>query len=146
MYTDPATLRHTDRLPATPSVLASTVPRLDHNWKVPNGVAHPPQRLFLVLDELGRLRGVATRAELIDGRGTKISDVMIRKPVVVHPGDTLRMVANLFAERHITSAPVVDSEHGGKVLGLITVDQLLDGRLRDLAEEYDRERPFSRRR
>jgi CBS domain-containing protein len=66
--------------------------------------------------------------------------------VVVHPGDTLRMVANLFAERHITSAPVVDSEHGGKVLGLITVDQLLDGRLRDLAEEHDRERPFSRRR
>ena len=47
----------------------------------------------------------------------KISDVVIRKPVVVHPGDTLRMVANLFAERHITSAPVVDSEDGGKVLG-----------------------------
>jgi predicted transcriptional regulator len=64
---------------------------------------------------------------------------MIRKPVVVHPGDTLRMVTNLFVERHITSAPVVGSEDGGKVLGLLTVDQLLDGRLRDLAEKYDRE-------
>jgi hypothetical protein len=56
------------------------------------------------------------------------------------------MVANLFVERHITSPPVVGSEDGGKVLGLLTVDQLFDGRLRDLAEEYDRERPFSRRR
>lgn len=69
---------------------------------------------------------------------------MIRNPIVVRPGDTLRTVANVFAERHITSAPVVDPERGGQVLGLLTVDQLLDGRLRDLAEEHDRERPFSR--
>jgi CBS domain-containing protein len=42
---------------------------------------------------------------------------MIRKPVVVHPGDTLRMVANLFVERHITSPPVVGSEDGGRCSG-----------------------------
>ncbi|HJT05074.1 MAG TPA: chloride channel protein [Pseudonocardiaceae bacterium] len=144
MHADPATLLHTDRLPAPPGVLASTVPRLGNNRKVPDGIPHPLQRLFPVLDEVGHLQGVATRAQLIEGRGTKVAELMIRNPVVVHPGDTLRSVAYLFAERHITSAPVVDAQDTGKVLGLITVDRLLDGRLRDLAEEHDRERPFSR--
>jgi chloride channel protein, CIC family len=107
---------------------------------VPEGIRHPVQRLFPVLGSQGNLLGVATRRQLIDGPG-KVSDSMITSPLVVHQDDTLRTVANLFAERHITSAPVVD-RHSAAVLGLITIDQLLDGWLKDIAEENDRERPL----
>lgn len=140
MCISPAMLRPTDVLPAPAKLLASPIPRLGNRRKVPDGIRHPVQRLFPVLGSHGNLLGVATRRQLIDGPG-KVSDSMITNPLVVHQDDTLRTVANLFAERHITSAPVVD-RHSAAVLGLITIDQLLDGRLKDLAEEHDRERPL----
>jgi CBS domain-containing protein len=142
MHTRPATLRLTDSLPP-PKLLASTVPRIgNHRRKVPDGIPDPLQRLFLVLDGNGDLLGITTRQQLIDSSAGKVADLMITGPVLVRPDDTLRTVVNLFAERHITSAPVVDRQNAA-VLGLITIDQLLDGRLKDLAEEHDRERPLS---
>jgi CBS domain-containing protein len=141
MCASPATLRPTDVLPAPAKLLASSIPRLGTHRKVPDGIRHPVQRLFPVLGSHGDLLGVATRRQLIDGTEGKVSDAMITSPLVVHQDDTLRTVANLFAERHITTAPVVD-RHNAAVLGLITIDQLLDGRLKDLAEEHDRERPL----
>ncbi|MGH3828284.1 MAG: chloride channel protein, partial [Pseudonocardiaceae bacterium] len=145
MHPDPATLHPADSLPPSTNVLASTIPRLATNRAVPNGVPDPLQRLFPVLDDNGKLRGVTTRQQLIEGTSGTVADLMIINPVVVHPDDTLRTVANLFAERHITSCPVVDRQTAA-ILGLMTVDQMLDGRLRDLAEEHDRERPFTRNR
>jgi chloride channel protein, CIC family len=141
MYPSPATLRPTDVLPAPAKLLASSIPRLGNLRKMPEGIRHPAQRLFPVLGSDGDLQGVATRRQLIDGPQGKVSDSMITSPLVVHQDDTLRTVANLFAERHITSAPVVD-RHSAAVLGLITIDQLLDGLLKDIAEEHDRERPL----
>ncbi|MGH3855199.1 MAG: chloride channel protein [Pseudonocardiaceae bacterium] len=145
MYPTPATLHPADPLPPPTNVLASTIPRLATNRAVPDGVPDPLQRLFPVLDDNGELRGVTTRQQLIDGAGGQVADLMIINPVVVHPDDTLRTVANLFAERHITSCPVVDRQTAA-ILGLMTVDQVLDGRLKDLAEEHDRERRFTRNR
>lgn len=65
--------------------------------------------------------------------------------VLAYPEDTLCTVANLFAKRHITSTAVVD-RHSAAVLGLFTLVQLLDRRLKDLAEEHDRGPPLNRKR
>ena len=145
MHTRPTTLHPGDVLPPPPNLLASTVPRIGNHRKAPDGISDPLQRLFPVLDDNGDLLGITTRQQLIDSSAGKVADLMITGPVLVRPDDTLRTVVNLFAERHITSAPVVDRQNAA-VLGLITIDQLLDGRLKDLAEEHDRERPLSWRR
>ncbi|MGH3672600.1 MAG: chloride channel protein, partial [Pseudonocardiaceae bacterium] len=144
MCTRPATLHPCDLLPPPVTLLANTVPRSGNDRQPTNGLPLPLQRLFPVLDDNGYLRGVVTRQQLVNAAGTTVANLMITNPVVVHSGDTLRTVANLFAEHHITNAPVIDRQHTSTMLGLITVDQLFDGRLKDLAEERDRERPFGR--
>jgi H+/Cl- antiporter ClcA len=144
MHTRPATLKPCDPLPPPANLLASTVPRLGNNHRMPTGLADPLQRLFPVLDDDGILHGVTTRQQLVNAPDTTVANLMITNPVVVHSDDTLRTVADLFAEHQITSAPVIDRQHAPTMLGLITVDQLLDGRLKDLAEQHDRERPLRR--
>jgi len=63
--------------------------------------------------------------------------------VVAHADDTLRHVAYAMAEHGVTSLPVVDREHHERLLGTVTLEQLLRGRLRDLQEERHRERVLS---
>ncbi len=144
MYTRPATLRPCDLLPPPATLLTSTVSRPSNNRLATNGLPLPLQRLFPVLDDNDNLRGVVTRQQLVNAVGKTVADLMITNPVVVHSDDTLRTVANLFAENHVTSAPVIDRQCTSTMLGLITIDQLLDGRLKDLAEERHRERPLGR--
>ena len=60
--------------------------------------------------------------------------------VVAHADDTLRHVAYVMAEHGVTDLPVVDREDHTKVVGTITLEQLLQGRLRDLQEERHSER------
>ena len=60
--------------------------------------------------------------------------------VAVHSDDTLRHVAYAMAEHGVTALPVVDREHPEQVLGTVTLEQLLQGRLRDLHEERHSER------
>nr|WP_225847600.1 chloride channel protein [Streptomyces sp. HPF1205] len=62
------------------------------------------------------------------------------RPLVaaVRPHQTLREVAYLFAEHRLSSAPVLDDER--RVVGLITLPDLLHARLHDLTEEHHRQR------
>jgi chloride channel protein, CIC family len=60
--------------------------------------------------------------------------------VSVHADDTLRHVAYAMAEHGVTRLPVVEREDRAKVVGTITLEQLLQGRLRDLHEERHSER------
>jgi H+/Cl- antiporter ClcA len=60
--------------------------------------------------------------------------------VVAHADDTLRHVAYAMAEHGVTRMPVVERGDRGRVLGTITLQQLLQGRLRDLHEERHSER------
>jgi H+/Cl- antiporter ClcA/CBS domain-containing protein len=146
MHASPATLRCEDPLPLAPPALEAVVPRrasCDH----PVGARAPLQRLFPVLDDAGRLVGVAPRQALVTpvpGAHT-IGDVVIGTPVVVHADDTLREVASRFAQTAVSAAPVVARDDPGRLLGLVTVEQLLDGRLRDFAEEHHRERSLGLR-
>jgi len=144
MQTRPATLSSCDLLPPPATLLATTIPRPGNDRLATNGLPHALQRLFPVLDDNDNLCGVVTRQQLFNAPGTTLSDLMITNPVVVHSDDTLRIVANLFAENHITDAPVIDRQCTSIMLGLISIEQLLDGRLKDLAEERYRERPLRR--
>ncbi|MBS1891180.1 MAG: CBS domain-containing protein, partial [Actinobacteria bacterium] len=60
--------------------------------------------------------------------------------VVAHADDTLRHIAYVMAEHGVTDLPVVDREDHTEVVGTITLEQLLQGRLRDLQEERHSER------
>ncbi|MFN8217299.1 MAG: chloride channel protein [Solirubrobacterales bacterium] len=65
--------------------------------------------------------------------------------VIAHPDDTLRHVAYLMAEQGTTTLPVVAREDHGEVVGTVTLEQLLQARLRDLEEERRSERVLSPR-
>jgi CIC family chloride channel protein len=59
---------------------------------------------------------------------------------VVYADDTLRHVAYVMAETEATRLPVVDREDPERCLGSVSLEQLLQGRLRDLREERHGER------
>jgi H+/Cl- antiporter ClcA len=62
--------------------------------------------------------------------------------VTVYSDSTLREVANELARRHAAGAAVVDRAAPGRVVGEITLGQLLHARREDLREEEHRERPL----
>jgi CIC family chloride channel protein len=103
------------------------------------------QPLYPVLDERKRLVGVLTRGrllrELLEADSTAlIGEAAIRDPLTVHADDTLREVAQRFAESSLGCAPVVERSRPDRLLGLVTVESLLHARLRDVHEERRRER------
>ena len=144
MHPDPVTLRPTDTLPLSAEILGSVLPRRD-------GFAAdmpPLQRLFPVVDDAGRLIGVVPRRLLEEPpAGTaRIADLVLTDALTVRADDTLRAVASRFALAAVSAAPVTARDDPARLAGLVTAEHLLDGRLRDLAEEHDRERPLVRRR
>ena len=105
------------------------------------------ERLFPVLDDAGGLVGVVTRTQLVLvalapelERPPTMSDLGLKQPQVCHPDMTLREAAHLFAERGITRAPVVAEDDPQRVVGMVSLADLLEGRLRDLHEERISER------
>ncbi len=107
------------------------------------------QRLYPVTDRKGILLGILTRRDVldyaIDLEGGKtipstVGEAMTRDFVAVHPDDTLREVANRMAQSGTTRMPVVPREGQPRLVGIITLPALLQGRLRDLQEERETER------
>ena len=104
------------------------------------------QRLYPMLDSEGRIAGVLTRRDMLDAALSAVEDEAtvddraISSPVVVHPDLTLREAANLMAERGVTRVPVVERDRPDRLLGLVTLVDLLGGRLIDLQEEREAER------
>jgi hypothetical protein len=132
----PTTLDPRRPLPTAADVADAVVVRTSGT-----GAPPPRQRLFPVVDADDRLVGVVPLGALGlgDERDRDVEDAIVAAPLVVGPRDTLRSVRTWFADRSVTSAPVVDPDDG-TLRGLITVEHLLDGHLHDLAEEHDRER------
>jgi chloride channel protein, CIC family len=60
--------------------------------------------------------------------------------LAVYTDSTLRDVAHVFARNDITRALVLDRADGGRVVGEISLEQLLHATRRDLHEEEHRER------
>ena len=110
------------------------------------------QRIFPLVDSEGRMTGTLTRAQLIAaGRKEDLSVPLAedanRDPKTISPVTTLRTCAMSMAESKLTSYPVVSAD--GKLLGVMTISDLLKGRSEEAHRESDRERvlrlrwPFS---
>jgi hypothetical protein len=85
---------------------------------------------------------VMTPAAELPGAGKPGPGPVARPAVKVYADSTLREVANEFARRDATAASVVDRTAPSRVVGRITLDQLLHARREDLREEEQRERPL----
>jgi H+/Cl- antiporter ClcA len=106
------------------------------------------QRLYPVVDKETRLVGVVTRSELEnllkDGNQRRFGDLIRRDPKVAYPDEPLRMVVYRMAKTGLTRLPVVEPNGSGKLLAMISLEDLLTARSRNLESEMRRERviPF----
>jgi H+/Cl- antiporter ClcA/CBS domain-containing protein len=103
------------------------------------------QWLYPVVDDAGALTGVITRHALEQiqregGAAKPLSEVANRDPVVADAGEPLRVVVNRMAESGLTRFPVVDRGSSRKLVGMVSLDDLLHARARSLLEEHHRER------
>jgi H+/Cl- antiporter ClcA/predicted transcriptional regulator len=105
------------------------------------------QRLYPVVDHADRLMGVLTRREMLDAAlsdggpaDAAVDDVMIATPAVAYADLTLREMANIMAEQEISRMPVVEREAPSRLIGMITLVDLLRARRIDLEEERVSER------
>jgi H+/Cl- antiporter ClcA/CBS domain-containing protein len=110
------------------------------------------QRLLPVVNTEGRLIGVLTRGDIRE-RMEQGGDAELRRPlgemvraetVEAFPDEPLRVVVYRMAEKAITRMPVVERS-SGKLLGLISLDDLLKARARHLEEERRREQVLNLR-
>jgi H+/Cl- antiporter ClcA/CBS domain-containing protein len=103
------------------------------------------QRLYPLVDADRRVVGVVTRRDMLDAalaNGTvsdeaTVEQIAVAEPAVAHPDLTLREAANLMAELGVSRMPVVEREPPHRLLGLVTLVDLLAGRLLDLREERE---------
>jgi H+/Cl- antiporter ClcA/CBS domain-containing protein len=101
------------------------------------------QRIFPLVDDEGRLTGTVTRAQMIAAarKGdaeTPLATDANTAPQTVSPFMTLRACAQAMAESKLTSYPVVSAD--GKLVGVMTINDLLMGRSEEAHRETDRER------
>jgi CBS domain-containing protein len=101
------------------------------------------QHLFPVVDAGRRVSGVITRKQLralaqSAARDASLGD-MVRDPVFAYPDEPLRVVVFRMAETGLTRMPVIESD-GGKLVGMVSLEDLLLARTRNLTEERHRER------
>jgi CIC family chloride channel protein len=117
------------------------------------------QTLYPVVDSEKYLRGVVTWHDIQqllaaqpEGSGARSLASMIRpNPAVAYADETLRQVVFRMAETGLTRFPVVNRSDPQKLAGIISLEDLLHARERNLEEERRRERilrihlPFGKR-
>lgn len=106
-----------------------------------------PQRLYPVVDAAGRLEGVVTRFDLHQLAARAAADpeatldaILRRNPAVAHPDEPLRVIAHRMAQTGLTHFPVVERGDGRRLAGMISLEDLLKARVRNLEAEHRRER------
>jgi len=105
------------------------------------------QRLYPVVDSGERLVGVVTRSTLQEflyspqrANGRQLAEVVQAHPVVAYPDEPLRVVVYRMAETGLTRLPVVARHDPGKLVGMVSLRDLLQARVRNLEAEQRRER------
>ncbi|MEZ4665428.1 MAG: chloride channel protein [Thermomicrobiales bacterium] len=104
------------------------------------------QALYPVVQDDGSLAGILTRHQLVEMQlsahpaGQTLGDVCERDFVVAFPDEPLRYVMERMATTGLTRMPVVDPANRTRLMGLITLTDLLRARQRSLDEERVRER------
>src|SRR6185437_3299314 len=107
--------------------------------------SHGPQgqQLYPVLDADGKLYGAVSRLDLVkaeSGGMPSLATIANQNPPVVFPNESLRAVVYRMAASGSTRFLVVDRKDQAKLLGLISLEDLLRARTRNLQEERTRER------
>ncbi len=116
------------------------------------------QYLFPVVDGAKDLLGVVTRKELLrlfeeskeNAPVIRLSEVALSEPVIAFADEPLRVVVQRMAETGLTRLPVLDPQSERRLVGMISLHDLLRARTQNLAEERARERvlririPFGR--
>ncbi|XAS75274.1 chloride channel protein [Dermatophilaceae bacterium Sec6.4] len=103
------------------------------------------QMLYPIVGEAGTLDALVTRTQLEtalhDDRGeSSVLDVGVHELVVTHADETLRHVVSVMAGSGIDRMPVVDREDATRIVGMVSLTDLLAARLRDLQEARDTDR------
>ncbi len=105
------------------------------------------QELYPIVCPDGRLKGVTTRRKLPDFLEKRLP--ARPDPVIAYPDEPLRVVVYRMAETGRTRFPVVNNAVDQKLSGIISLEDLLQARVRHLEDEKRRERvlrvrlPFS---
>ncbi|HVB61074.1 MAG TPA: chloride channel protein [Ktedonobacteraceae bacterium] len=133
----------------------STIPTKELARSLHSGRGPRGQALFPVIDLLDHFSGVVTRSDLQQliqelplgengngptDAGRTLRDIVKRNPVVAYSDEPLRVVVNRMTETGFTRMPVVERKHPEKLMGMISLQDLLKARLRNLEEERRRER------
>jgi CIC family chloride channel protein len=125
-----------------------------HSTASPKG-----QHLFPILRGDRVLVGVVTRNQLVklysemgaNALVTQLSEIATRSPEVAFSDEPLRRVVNRMADSGFTRFPVLDPIGNGKLLGMVSLRDLLQARSKNLEDERARERvlrirmPFGRK-
>lgn len=100
------------------------------------------QLLYPVVGPEKRLTGVITRSGLegLAHDSRPLGELAQRNPVVAYAGEPLRMVVYRMAESGVTRMPVLRSEDDRQLVGMVSLQDLLRARTRNLEEEQRRER------
>ena len=106
-----------------------------------------PQRLFPVVGAAGGVLGVVTRfdlhrlAERARAHGDAgLSHVLRAAPTVAYPDEPLRLVVHRMAETGLTEFPVVERGETRRLAGMVSLEDLLKARARNLDAERRQER------
>lgn len=97
-----------------------------------------------MVDRDKNLIGVVPRQDLQHliqhGDGHSLTELIRRDPKVAYPDEPLRVVVYRMAETGLTRLPVVERDGPGKLVGMVSLDDLLQARTRTLDAERRRER------
>jgi H+/Cl- antiporter ClcA len=110
------------------------------------------QHLYPVMNDVGNLTGVVTRRDVLGAiqdiampeiarNGQREMSAIIKShPVVAYPDEPLRVVVYRMAETGLTQFPVVQRDDPRKLVGIVSLRDLLQARERNWEEERRRER------
>jgi CBS domain-containing protein len=112
-----------------------------------------PQRLYPVVAADRSLAGVVTRFDLhaLANRAdagdptAKLGSILRRTPTVAHPDEPLRTVVHRMADTGLTHFPVVERGPHQRLVGMISLEDLLKARSLNLDSERRRERVMTLR-
>jgi len=89
---------------------------------------------YVLEPQTGGLLGAVSLRDLVMAEMNQpITEVMRRKPVMVHTGDDQETVANKIAKYNLLAVPVLDD--GGVVVGFVTVDDVIDVMIEEQTED-----------